>query len=298
MSNDGASRARLPLNSGQPKTPAERAKAYRLRKKVGRLMPWHAPEIVELAAVDLPAQPVTHSLPSGAPSRTFRAPSLLSVAAVALALVGITINGCFARSLGASDLAGWLFLAIGVAADLIALAAPSRAAALWLVGQQARAVTAWAVWLIAFAFAVTAGIGFASTNISDVTLERASRVTPAVTVAQTALADAMSARDRECKGGVGKFCREREAAVVTQREAVASSVRSVESAADPQTAAAIRLIGWASWGFLNPTAKDFEMFRLVLLALLPQLGGILLMVGCRGTVSDRRSRPSFWSRLA
>jgi hypothetical protein len=31
-----------------------------------------------------------------------------------------------------------------------------------------------------FVFAVTAGIGFASTNIADVTLARASRTTPAV----------------------------------------------------------------------------------------------------------------------
>jgi len=34
------------------------------------------------------------------------------------AAVGVAINGWYARSLGASDVAGWLFLALGVAAEL------------------------------------------------------------------------------------------------------------------------------------------------------------------------------------
>src|SRR5579859_1463009 len=149
-----------------------------------------------------------------APARRHLASVLLSIAALALATVGITINGWFARSLGSSDIAGWLFLAVGVAADLVALVMPSCAAGLWQSGQRATALVGWAVWLMTFVFAVTAGIGFASTNISDVTMARASRVTPAIAGAQAALNDAMAARDRECKSGVGKFCREREAAVV------------------------------------------------------------------------------------
>jgi hypothetical protein len=32
-------------------------------------------------------------------------------------------------------------------------------------------------------------------------------------------------------------------------------------------------------GMLQPTENDFAMLRLTLLALLPQIGGILLMVG-------------------
>src|SRR5262249_47058721 len=50
---------------------------------------------------------------------------LLRAAAVTLAAVGIAMNGWFARSLGSSDAAGWLFLCIGVAADLVALVMPS-----------------------------------------------------------------------------------------------------------------------------------------------------------------------------
>src|SRR5262249_13963085 len=152
-----------------------------------------------------------------------------------LGAVGITINGWFARSLGSNDAAGWLFLAVGVAADLVALVMPSCAAGLWQAGQRATALVGWAVWMVTFVFAVTEGIGFASTNIADVMLARASRVTPAITSAQASLSDAMAARDRECKGGVGKFCREREAAVAERRQLLDSAMTSVGQAVDPQT---------------------------------------------------------------
>jgi hypothetical protein len=223
------------------------------------------------------AEPVTPSRRQVFPVRV--GPVLLSAAALALAGVGIAMNGWFARSLGSSDLAGWLFLAIGVAADLVALVMPSCAAGLWQAGQRVTALVGWSVWTMTFVFAVTAGIGFASVNITDVALARASRATPVVTTTQAALADAMAARDRECVHGVGKFCREREAAVNERRQAVDLAMRSVEHTADPQTEAAIRIVAWVSRGVLQPTGDDFAMLRLVLLALLPQIGGILLMVG-------------------
>jgi hypothetical protein len=181
--------------------------------------------------------------------------------------------------LGSSAVAGWLFLAIGVAADLVALVMPSCAAGLWQAGQRATALVGWTVWLVTFVFAVTAGIGFASTNISDVALARASRVTPAVTMAQAALTDAMVARDRECKGGVGKFCREREAAVAERRQILDTAMLAVGQSRDPQTDAAVKLVTWVSDGLLRPEAEDFAMLRLILLAMLPQIGGILIMVG-------------------
>ena len=110
-------------------------------------------------------------------------------------------------------------------------------------------------------------------------IARAARVTPAITNAQAALTDAMAARDRECKGGVGKFCREREAAVAERRQVVDFAMTAVGQTADPQSDAAIKLVTWVSRGLLRPTLEDFAMLRLVLLALLPQIGGILIMVG-------------------
>jgi hypothetical protein len=232
------------------------------------------------AVFDEPPVTPPPTVTSGAVTPSYRpvASVLLVAAAFALAGVGITTNGWFARSLGSSDIAGWLFLAIGVAADLVALVMPSCAAALWHNRQRATSLAGWAVWAMTFVFAVTAGIGFASVNITDVAAARAARVTPAVTAAQSALSDAMSARDRECVNGVGKFCREREAAVAGRRQILDTAMASVSQTADPQTDAAIKLVAWATHDVLRPSRDDFAMLRLVLLALLPQIGGILLMV--------------------
>ena len=291
---DDTSASIITLHQPRPKkatkTPAERAREYRQRKKAEKSVT--VPDLPVPAPVPVPASvpatvstpvtplpPPTVTLRAITPSRRSAAPILLTVAALALAVVGMTMNGWFARSLGSTDTAGWLFLVIGVAADLVALVMPSCAAGLWQAGQRPTALAAWAVWLMTFVFAVTAGIGFASLNIADVTMARASRATPAVATAQAALNDAMAARDRECKGGVGKFCRERETAVSERRQAVDMAMRAVEHTADPQTEAAIRIVAWTSLGTLRPTPDDFAMLRLVLLALLPQIGGILLMVG-------------------
>jgi hypothetical protein len=113
-----------------------------------------------------------------------------------------------------------------------------------------------------FAFAVAAGVGFASTNITDVTLARASRATPVVAAAQAALSDAMSARDRECKGGVGKFCREREAAVNERRQALHTAMQVVGQMADRK-----RTRRSGSWrgqpmGRYNPPAMTSQCFGL------------------------------------
>jgi hypothetical protein len=280
----------------QAKTPAERARAYRQRKKTGTALTVLTP-IIPVTPVPPPAggdgaAPYpghgpdpdhpgheTVTLRVTPPSRRPVASIVLLVAALALAIVGVTINGWFARSLGSTETAGWLFLAVGVAADLAALVMPSCAAGLWQARQWGTAAAAWAVFAMTFAFAVTAGIGFASVNIADVTASRASRVTPAVTTAQAALSDVMSARDRECAGGVGRFCRQREEAVTDRRQALDTAKHAVEQTADPQTVAAIRIVAWLSLGMLQPSGDDFAMPRLMLLALLPQVGGILLMVG-------------------
>jgi hypothetical protein len=268
----------------QPKrsrTGAQRVRAQRPRKP-RKPKPAIAPEAdsefsESLIPVDfVPADSASAEAPVTPPQRV--AAILLAAAAFALAGVGVTTNGWFARSLGSSDTAGWLFLAIGVAADLAALVLPSCAAVLWQNRQRATSLAGWAVWTMTFAFAVTAGIGFASVNITDVTAARAAHVTPAVTAAQSALSDAMSARDRECVRGVGKFCREREAAVAERRQILDTAMASVGQTADPQNDAAIKLVAWVTRGMIRPSGDDFAMLRLVLLAMLPQIGGILLMV--------------------
>jgi hypothetical protein len=203
----------------------------------------------------------------------------LAAAALALAGVGLVMNGWFAKTLGSTDLAGWTFLASGTANDVVALTVPAAAARLWLGRQRVTAAVAWLVWSASFVFALISSLGFASVNIADTALARASRVTPAVTIAQTALRDAVTSRDRECAGGVGRYCREREQTVIERQRALDAAVGSVERAVDPQTEAASKIVAWLSAGNANPTATDFAMLRLLLLSLLPQVGGLLLMIG-------------------
>jgi hypothetical protein len=104
------------------------------------------------------------------------------------------------------------------------------------------------------------------------------RITPAVETARAELADAMMARDRECGHGLGPVCRLREATVNERRQSLDLATHAIEQTADPQTEAAIKIVAWVSVGALRPSGNDFAMLRLVLLALLPQIGGILLMI--------------------
>lgn len=278
----------------QPKKPTtpEQREAARLRKQKSRakLAGQPAPKTVPVAVTPAPVTPVTAVTPAKVSrpvtpvtkpvttSRPSIAQLLLVATAFGLAAVGVTMNGWYAHTLGSSQIAGWVFAAIGVAADAMALAIPHTAASHWQASRRTRAAAGWAVWIVVTFFTFYAGIGFASVNISDVTASRASRVTPAVTASQLALDDAKAARDRECKGGVGKNCREREAVVVERQAAFNAAMASVEQAADPQVEAARKIVAWLTVGMLKPCADDFAMLRLVLMSLLPQLGGILLML--------------------
>jgi hypothetical protein len=61
-----------------------------------------------------------------------------------------------------------------------------------------------------------------------------------------------------------------------------AATQSVAQAADPQTVTAIKLVSWVTHGAVSPNENDFNMLRLMLLCLLPQLGGVLLLVARTG----------------
>jgi hypothetical protein len=82
--------------------------------------------------------------------------------------------------------------------------------------------------------------------------------------------------------------------VAERRQLLDAAMMSVGQAADPQTEAAIKLVAWISGGMIRPAPGDFAMFRITLLALLPQIGGLLLLVRRR---SDDR-RPASLTRTA
>ena len=187
----GASNGKASL----PLTPAERSKAYRARKRgrgrkrkavtaVTRVtqapvtkdvtavapasvtstvaktvtatvtdaayVPQLLPQLAPQSTIQSTPQPVVTALPQQLASAT------LAVAALGLAAVGVTINGWFARSLGSTEVAGWLFAAIGVTADVAALVLPCCAAQLWRTRHRAAAITGWAAWVVTFTFAITA----------------------------------------------------------------------------------------------------------------------------------------------
>jgi hypothetical protein len=163
------------INPKKAKTGAQRARAYRQRKRQKAkavASPNHeSPSSESLIPEDFSSADSAFAEPPFTPPPTVTlravepdedAPSrsisriLLVAAAITLAAVGIAMNGWFARSLGSSDAAGWLFLAIGVAADLVALVAPSCAARLWQARHRATSLAGWAVWAVTFVFAVSA----------------------------------------------------------------------------------------------------------------------------------------------
>src|SRR5207302_6801955 len=142
----------------------------------------------------------------------------------------------------------------------------------------------WALWALTFAFAIVAGIGFASLNIADTTAAGRASVatttastdqgTAAITAARLAATTATKAREAECSVR-GPRCRDREVdertALTALSTAIGAPVPAVAAigAADPQTEAASKLAAWVSFGTVRPTGDDFGMLRLLLLALLP-----------------------------
>src|SRR5262249_26043774 len=157
---DEATASVIPLPLGAPKKArkrTERAKAPRQRRKKPSSTDVAPPSSENLIPLEFLSQDVkdaaaarpqttaatipaeTAEVPRRAPAIAVRAGAprrsiaswVLAGAALALAGVGIVINGWFARSLGSTEAAGLLFLAIGVATDLAALAAPSCGARLW-----------------------------------------------------------------------------------------------------------------------------------------------------------------------
>jgi hypothetical protein len=264
------------------KTGAQRVREYRERRRENQTLQ-RVSQPVELIqdvtpAVTLHVTPVTLREPVvGRVGRGLLCTVLVG-SALALAGTGIVINAWYARSLGSTDVAGWLFLAIGVATDGAALALPTWATVIWK-RSRVRAVGAWAVWGLTFAFALSASLGFASVNISDTRVARMAASNGVIEDDKEALRTAKDRETRECRSGNGVNCRKRIDEANRQQDKLDEARKQIVS--DPQADSASRLIRWLSAGRVVPSADDFGMFRLALLTLLPQLGGLLLMVARR-----------------
>jgi hypothetical protein len=204
--------------------------------------------------------------------------TVLVGSALALAGTGIVVNGWYARSLGSTEFAGYLFPAVGVATDAAALALPTWATVIWKRSRM-RALGAWGLWSLTFAFALSASLGFASVNIADTRLARSTASNGVIDDDKEALRTARDREARECKSGNGTNCRKRIDEANKQQDKLDGDRSKIVG--DPQSDGASKLVRWITFDRVVPTGDDFAMFRLALMTLLPQLGGLVLMVARR-----------------
>jgi hypothetical protein len=233
----------------------------------------------------------------GVPPRFHPGSTLLITTAVVIAALALIINGQTGWRFGTTTLAATTFAGLSVAADVLAIVLPSAAVALWWNRRRLLAISAWATWTLAVVMAGLASVGFASLHMGDTAAARAAIVTTAtattnqrsasIEAARAAAQAATVARQGECQRR-GPLCRDLEhveqARMAELAAAIAAPVPTAATIADadPQVAGAVRLAQWAGLGV---TAIDIGNLRLALMALLPNLAGLVL---CFGVALRRR----------
>lgn len=225
-------------------------------------------------------------------------PSLLAgivmLLGLATAAVGLWLNASFLWSFGRTSDAGITLAVIGIVTDAITLVLPAVTAGLWARRRPILTIAAVTVYLVAVVMTGLNALGFAATHIGDAVASRQAATTTSIAtteqrsnriaVAQLAVNAAATARQAECTRR-GPLCREREA---EERAALAALDRAVTvpipiaatiGAADPQIEAATHMAAWLSRGLVAPSAGDVQMLRLLGVALMPILGGLLVAFG-------------------
>lgn len=208
--------------------------------------------------------------------------------ALAIAALALFVNGQTGWHFGTTPLASFTFAGLSLAADLLAIALPATAAALWCGHHRLLAAAAWAVWVVAAAMATLASLGFAELHIGDTAAGRQSVITTSASLAtqrqdrieaaRMAATAATRAREAECTRR-GPMCRDREgderAALAALNNAIVAPIPAAApiAGADPQITAALRI---ATWVGLRLNADDVVNLRLALMALLPNVAGLLL----------------------
>jgi hypothetical protein len=123
----------------------------------------------------------------------------------------------------------------------------------------------------------------ASIVSTDQAAARADRQTEGVRTAEQALEVARAKRDEACGRGLGKTvaCQSRQAEVTKLEGKQTLATIKVASQAKPESADFAKLVAWLSNDTLHPGADDFDMLGLFFRTLLPQVGGLVLMLARR-----------------
>jgi hypothetical protein len=139
------------------------------------------------------------------------------------------------------------------------------------------------VCVILFAFAVTNSLRMASITTVDATQARAERTTITTTQAKSDLDRALERQSRDCGPGLAKSksCALAQAGVAQAQGDRRAAAESVRSTARPESADFARLVEWASFGALHVTESAYDMLWLLLRTLVPQLGGLVLLLARR-----------------
>jgi hypothetical protein len=200
--------------------------------------------------------------------------------AYGIGVVGLCINAWFAWNRGIELPDKVIMSSLGFLTESTMFFLPAQASSLWKGNRYAAFLLSVAVYILFFSFAVYNSLGFASVNLTDRATVKAERITPAVSDAQRRLDTLSASRASECQKR-GPLCRQLEKEEQEVSKALTEARREVSATSDPQITSAAKLIAWVTLDRFHPSADDFAMLRLLLLTLLPQLGGLVLMVAKR-----------------
>lgn len=160
---------------------------------------------------------------------------------------------------------------------------------------------ALAIALLAFflGFAVLNGLRMASILSADQSLARATRETSGTANAEVSLISLRQARDSACAGNNttetvtrGKrtqtkvvaeteACKDRKGEVARAEASATQAKGEVKALARPESQDFARLISWLSLGRIEPSADAYDLLWLLFRTLLPQAGGLVLMLARR-----------------
>jgi hypothetical protein len=214
----------------------------------------------------------------------------LAFVAIGIGCVGLCINGLFAWSRGVGEADKTIFLVFGVLAECGLFLLPASMSMAWRERRLGAFALCTVMWPSLFCFALFNSLGFASVNLDDTATARAERISPAIEDAKRKLDTVTASRKLACGDDkkIGTRCFALRKDETRAMEALSAARAKQAEHADPQTAMAQKLIAWISRGYLQPTADDLALIRLLMLTVISQTGGLLWAVAVRPAPAERR----------